>query len=252
MTAPPPTRPMATLIDPGAVSGALAWRLPPEIAWPQFLKLLRRQGPPRGWLEAAADIPDVRKRPMLLRWIAQHRGAPVHLRVSLIGRLPWLALASISWDPSAHPQARAQSVERLQTLWPGLTIGERRTFAQIAPRQMWPMVWKVRDSGVITAFLQHPKLGLEMLANLIQPPIHASHVDALHRAHISKCSPIARQVISAMDQSLRLPGHGLALGMAAPWMHYLGEEDLRLMGPELKHPLLRRMLEKRMLEKRFG
>ena len=136
-------------------------------------------------------------------------------------------------------------MERLQVLWAGLTAGERRTFAAMAPRQMWPMVWKVRDSGVIAAFLQHSKLGLETLVNLIQPPINQAHVEALLRSHLSKYSPIAKQVISAIDQSLRLPGHGLALGMATPWMHSLAEDDLHQLHTQWKHPLLKRMIEKR-------
>ena len=219
------------------------WLLPPEIPWPQFLRLLRRPGPPRGWLEAAADIPDVRKRPMLLKWIAQHRSTPAHLRVRLISRLPWRALASISWDPSAHPQARAQSVERLQALWSGLTTGERRVFAYMAPRQMWPMVWKVRDAGVISAFLKHPKLGLEMIVNLIQAPIFPTHIEALKASRLSDYAPIAKQVIPAIDKSLQLPNHGLALGMAARWIRRLDKRDLRQVHSQLNHPLLKRMIE---------
>ncbi|MCL1894497.1 MAG: hypothetical protein FWG02_09755 [Holophagaceae bacterium] len=220
------------------------WLLPPEIPWPQFLKLLRRPAPPRGWLEAAAEVPDVRKKPMLLRWIAQHRSAPAHLRVSLITRLPWRALASISWDPIAHPQARAQAVERMQLLWAGLTTGERRTFAAMAPRQMWPMVWKIRDSGVISAFLQHSKLNLNMVVSLIQPPISTAHLDALQASCFSTIAPVAKQVILATDQSLQLPDHGLAFGAAASWILKLDVEDLQQVYSELKNPLLRGMIEK--------
>jgi hypothetical protein len=181
---------------------------------------------------------------MLLRWIAQHRSAPVQLRVPLISRLPWRALASIAWDPSAHPQARALAVERLQVLWAGLTLGERRSFAYIAPRQMWPLVWKIRDASVISSFLQHSKIGLEMILSMIRPPISQAHLDALQRSHISNFAPIAKQVISAIDQSLQMPGHGLALGLAAHWVRKLDGGDLLRIYSELKHPLLRGMIKK--------
>jgi hypothetical protein len=181
---------------------------------------------------------------MLLRWIAQHRSAPVHLRTRLISRLPWRALASIAWDSSAHPQARAQSVERLQTLWTGLTIGERRSFAAIAPRQMWPMVWKVKDVDVISAFLRHPKLGLEMLASLVLPPISQAHLEALQKSSLSDYAPIIKQVIMAIDQSLQLPGHGLALGVAVTWLQKLDGSDLLQIYHMLNHPLLKGMAEK--------
>ena len=52
------------------------WALPPDLPWPQFLRLLRRPEPPPGWLAAAADLPELQKRPLLLRWIAQHPMAP--------------------------------------------------------------------------------------------------------------------------------------------------------------------------------
>lgn len=224
----------------------MIWQLPPDIPWPQFLKLLRRPNPPREWLEAAADIPDVRKKPMLLRWIAQHRSSSSHLRVSLISRLPWRALAEITWDPIAHPQARAQSVERLQLLWAGLAIGERRTFAGLAPRQMWPLVWKIKDSRVISAFLRHPKLSLEMLISLIQAPISATHIEALQTSHLKDIIPIARQIIFAIEKSLLLPDHGLVPSMAAQWIRKLDAEYSQITYSELKNPLLRGMIEKTM------
>ncbi|MCL1908425.1 MAG: hypothetical protein FWG12_03535 [Holophagaceae bacterium] len=220
------------------------WLLPPQIPWPQFLKLLRHTRPPQAWLEAASEIPDVRKKPMLLRWIAQHRNAPTHLRVSLIARLPWRALASIAWDPIAHPQARTLSIERLQLLWVSLTTGERRSFATMAPRQMWPMVWKVRDSGVLSAFLKHSKLSLEMVISLIQPPIYPTHLEALQASHLSTIAPIAKQVISAIDRSLQLPDHGLSHSSAIPWIRNLATEDFRQVFSELNNPLLKRMIER--------
>src|SRR5690242_1392781 len=109
------------------------WGLPPDLPWSRFLKLLRRAHPPRGWLEAAADLDDLRRRPLLLRWVAQHPKAPAHLRARLVARLPWRALAAVAHDASAHPQARAQSVERLLQGWPGLSLGERRSLALLAP-----------------------------------------------------------------------------------------------------------------------
>ena len=222
----------------------MSWGLPPETAWPQFLRLLRRPGPPRGWLDAAADIPEIQRRPMLLRWIAQHRSAPAHLRARLMARLPWRALAAISEDPSAHPQARALSVERLLSLWPGMTTGERRSFAHTASRRMWPLVWKVRDVGVIRALLQHPKMSLEMAVNLVQPPIQAPHIDALLQSPLSGAVPMIKQVLTVMDKSLLAPGHGLALGAAAPWIKKLGAEDLRQLSAEIEHTAIRGMMEK--------
>ena len=70
--------------------------------WPRFLRLLRHPEPPRGWLEAAAELPELQKRPLLLRWIAQHPKAPAHLRARLLGRLPWRALAAVAADAAAH------------------------------------------------------------------------------------------------------------------------------------------------------
>src|SRR5512134_1044200 len=96
------------------------WSLPPDVPWPQFLRMLRHPSPPRGWLEHAAEIREIQKRPLLLRWIAQHRKAPESLRSSLLARLPWRALVSVAEDPSAHPMARSMATERLQRLWPGM------------------------------------------------------------------------------------------------------------------------------------
>ncbi|HWQ07868.1 MAG TPA: hypothetical protein VN436_02130, partial [Holophaga sp.] len=120
------------------------WSLPPALPWPRFLRLLRHPAPPKGWLEAAAALPDVQKRPLLLRWIAQHRKTPEILRLQLLARLPWRPLAAIAMDPSAHPKARSVAVGRLQVLWGGMSTGERRSLACQAPQQLWPMIWRIR------------------------------------------------------------------------------------------------------------
>lgn len=215
------------------------WRLPPELPWPQFLRLLRHPAPPKGWLEAAAALEDVQRRPMLLRWIAQHRQTPAHLRMRLLPRLPWRALAAIAADGAAHPQARAWCVERLQALWTGLSLGERRGFAMLAPRPLWPAIWRVRDAGVTAAFLQHPKLGLEALLGLLQPPLLPTHLDALLRSRWAGLHPVALQVLDAMDRSFHLPEHGLVLGQAAPWIKVLTPEARILAASRMQHPPLR-------------
>jgi len=217
------------------------WSLPPEIPWPQFLRMLRHPAPPKGWLEAAAALDDIQKRPLLLRWIAQHRKTPEALRVRLLLRLPWRALASVSDDPSAHPMARSIAVERLQVLWGGMSIGERRSFAYRAPRPMWTLVWKVRDAGVIHAFLQHPRLSVEPLVGLIQPPLLPTHADALARSKWREVEPIAHQVLVVMDRTFQLPECALVLGQAAPWIKVLGPEERILAASRLTHPALRRM-----------
>ncbi|MBP1627622.1 MAG: hypothetical protein H6Q00_2097 [Holophagaceae bacterium] len=219
----------------------MEWSLPPELSWPQFLRLLRHPAPPVGWLEAAADLPDLRKRPILLRWIAQHPKSPAHLRMRLLPRLPWRALAAIAQDASAHPQARSHSVERLQGLWGGMTLGERRSFAIHAPRPMWEAVWKVRDTGVLLAFLAHPKLGQEPLCALLQPPLSPFQAMALQGSRWRESSLIAEQVLVTLDQSLSLPENGLVLGMAAPWIRTLSMEERLQAANRLTHPALRRM-----------
>jgi hypothetical protein len=221
--------------------GCVEWSLPPEIPWPQFLRMLRHPAPPRGWLEAAADLEDIRRRPLLLRWIAQHRKAPEALRVRLLLRLPWRALVSVADDPSAHPKARSMAAERLQVLWGGMSLGERRSFAFRAPRSMWSLVWKIRDIGVIHAFLQHPRLTVEILVGLIQPPLLPCHMDALARSQWREIEPVAHQVLLAMDRSLSLPECALVLGQAAPWIKVLGEEERIIAAARLTHPALRRM-----------
>lgn len=218
------------------------WPLPPALTWPQFLRLLRHPSPPRGWLEAAAEIPDLRRRPQLLRWIAQHRKAPAHLRIALLARLPWRLLASLAEDPSAHPQARAIALERLQALWGGLTTGERRTFALRAPRPFWGQVWRVPDARVLGAFLQHPRLGLEPLLGLIQTPLGPAQAEALLQSRWREIHPVAHQVLLAMDGTFRRPEPPLVLGQAAPWIKVLPPEERLVAASRLSHPPLRRMV----------
>lgn len=221
------------------------WALPPDLPWPRFLRLLRQADPPRGWLESAADLPDLKKRPLLLRWIAQHPKAPAHLRARLMGRLPWRALAAVAADAAAHPQARQQAVEKLQQLWAGMTTGERRSLALHAPRPLWPLVWRSPAPSVLAAFLQHPKLGLEALVALIQPPLRPHQAEALAQSRWIEAGPVAEQVLQALDRSLALPDSGLALGHAAPWIKALDEEERILAASRLLTPALRRMVHPR-------
>ncbi len=221
------------------------WALPPDVPWPRFLRLLRQPDPPRGWLEAAAELPELKKRPLLLRWIAQHPKAPAHLRAQLLARLPWRALAAVAADAAAHPQARQQATEKLQQQWPTLTTGERRSLAIHAPRQLWSLVWKAPTTTVLSAFLQHPKLGLDSLIALIQPPLRPAQVEALAASRWREAGPVAEQVLQALDQSLALPDSGLALGHAAPWIKALDDEARILAASHVLTPALRRMVHPR-------
>jgi len=221
------------------------WGLPPEVAWPRFLRLLRHPEPPRGWLESAADLPELKKRPLLLRWIAQHPKAPAHLRSRLMGRLPWRALAAVAADAAAHPQARQQATEKLHRQWTTLTTGERRSLAMHAPRQLWSLVWKAPTATVLAAFLQHPKLGLEALVALIQLPLHPAQAEALASSRWRESGPVAEQVLQVLDRSLHLPDSGLALGHAAPWIKALDDEARILTASRIGTPALRRMVHPR-------
>ncbi len=222
-------------------NGPVEWPLPPQLPWPQFLRLLRHPSPPRGWLEAAAELPEVQRRPPLLRWIAQHRKTPASLRMSLLPRLPWRALSEIAGDAAAHPQARAMAIERLQSLWSAITTGERRSFALHAPPQFWSHIWRLRDRRVIESFLQHPKLGMEALVAFIQPPLLPEHVEALVQSRWREVIPVAHQVLWAMDQTFRGPDCPLVLGHAAPWIKALSPEERLLAAARMAHPPLRRM-----------
>lgn len=231
---------------PGADPGFEApWGLPPHLPWARFLRLLRRPDPPRGWLEAAAALDDLARRPLLLRWIAQHPKAPAHLRARLLARLPWRALAAIANDASAHPQARAASVERLLQGWPGLSMGERRTLALLAPRPLWRLAWKTPDGGVARSFLRNPRLGLEGLLALVQAPLTAAQAEALRDSAWKGTPVLARQVLAAFDRTLALPEHGLVLGLAAPWIRDLDSEEAIAAAAALSHPALRRIVRAR-------
>lgn len=219
----------------------MEWTLPPR-DWPRFLRQLRHPAPPEGWLEGAAELPEVRRRPLLLRWIAQHPKSPTFLRLKLLARLPWRPLAQIAEDASAHPQSRSWCLERLQALWPSLSTGERRSLALLAPQALWPQVWKSPDARTLAAFLQHPKLGPPRLLSLIQVPLRPAQLEALQSSRWQEFRPVALQVIETLDRSLALPDHGLVLGMAAPWIKQLSPEERLSLAARLCHPPLRRMV----------
>ncbi|WP_306591742.1 hypothetical protein [Geothrix sp. 21YS21S-4] len=221
------------------------WPLPPDASWAQFLRLLRQPEPPAGWLEAAAERPELLKRPLLLRWIAQHPKAPAHLRSRLLARLPWRALAAIAGDAAAHPQARQQATEKLQQLWATMTTGERRSLALQAPRALWAQVWRAPSPSVLAAFLQHPKLSLETLAALIQPPLRPAQADALAASRWRGAEPVALQVLQALDRTLDLPESGMVLGHAAPWIRVLDDEARILAASRTLTPALRQMVHPR-------
>ena len=224
----------------GQYSVPMEWALPPAVTWPRFLRLLRKADPPRGWLEEAAALPDLRKRPLLLRWIAQHPKAPAHLRTTLLGRLPWRALAAIAQDPAAHPQARAQATDRLQNLWGGMTLGERRSLAPLVPRPLWPLVWKTRDAGVLAALLTHPRLSLETLLGLVQPPLRPHQSEALAASAWLGATPLSHQVLGLLDRALQDGTSDLVLGHGAPWIKALDPQERLLAASRLTHPALRR------------
>ena len=233
-------------------NGAVNWSLPPEIPWPQFLRLLRQPAPPRGWLEAAAELPDLRKRPMLLRWIAQHPRTPAHLRNQLLPTLPWRALAAIASDAASHPQARSQATERLQLRWGTLSNGERAALAPLSPRPLWAAVWKVRDTGVLAAFLRHPRLTMEALEALVQPPLGCNQAMALQDSRWRELIPIAHSVLLALDRGLDLPESGLVLGLGATWILALPPGECLIAAARLTHPALRRMVRARAGEPAFA
>lgn len=220
----------------------MSWPLPPACSWPQFLRLLRRADAPASWLEVASTLKELQRRPLLLRWIAQHRRCPTHLRASLLPRLPWKALAVLALDASAHPQAAAFAVEKLRVLWPSLSTGERRVMAMLAPRPLWPLVWKARDAGVLQAFLQHPRLTLDFVVALVQAPLQPSQAEALQACRWRDVPALARQVLEALDHTMATPDHALVLGMAAPWIKALEPEERLDVASRLAFPPLRRMV----------
>lgn len=217
------------------------WPLPPDLPWPRFLRLLRDPAPPKGWLEAAAALPELKKRPLLLRWIAQHPKAPAHLRASLLPRLPWRALCALASDAGAHPQAKAQAVERLLSLWTGLTAGERRALAPMAPRALWPLLIRVPDRGVFAAFLAHPRLTAEALIVLLPAPPKAFHMEVLAISRWLGSEPLAFRMLEGLDGALEQGLPGLVLGHAAPWIKSMDPEARLLASTRLVHPALRRL-----------
>lgn len=223
----------------------LRWGLPPHISWPHFLRLLRHPSPPKGWLEEASLIEDVARRPQLLRWIAKHRQAPAHLRLRLLPRLPWRILALIADDPSAHPQAKSLSIERLTTLWNTLGSGERRSLARFAPKNLWLQIWKTRQVTVLKAFLEHPKLGIEGLLALIQCPLNSAQAESLLESRFQDILPIIEQTLWIMDQSFEWEPCDLVLGHAAPWIRKLKPEEALFVSSRMSHPPLRRMTRSR-------
>jgi hypothetical protein len=162
-----------------------------------------------------------------------------------MARLPWRGLAAVAADAAAHPQARQQATEKLQQLWAVMTLGERRSLALHAPRPLWLLVWKTPSTGVLSAFLQHPKLGLEALIALIQPPLRPYQADALAESRWRGIGPVAEQVLRALDASLGMQDSGLALGHAAPWVRDLDEESRIQAASRLTTPALRRMVHPR-------
>jgi hypothetical protein len=219
----------------------MSWPLPPELPWPRFLRMLRDPAPPKGWLEAAADLPELRKRPALLRWVAQHPKASAHLRASLMPRLPWKALSAIAWDPAAHPQAKAMATDRLQSLWTSMTLGERKTLAPHTPKPLWPMVLRIKDEGLISAFLTHPKLTMDQLMGLLHPPVRTHVLEALAHSRWLGLEPLAFRVLELLDHGLVHEEPGIVLGYAAPWVKSLEPTARLVIAARLSHPALRRM-----------
>lgn len=220
----------------------VTWPLPPAIEWPRFLRLLRNPAPPSGWLEAAAELEELQKRPLLLRWIAQHPKAPAHLRARLLPRLPWRALAAVALDASAHPQARAFATERLQNIWPGLTMGERRALAPLAPKALWRLIWKVPDTGVIQAFLQNPRLHESGLLALFQAPLQPTQLAALEKSTWREQEAVALRILQLIDEMLLMPEPQLVLGHAAHWIKVLEPEARLLASTIIRHPALRHLV----------
>jgi hypothetical protein len=126
-----------------------------------------------------------------------------------------------------------------------MTTGERRSLALHAPRPLWALVWRAPDLGVLAAFLQNPKLGMEALVALIQPPLRPPQAEALAASRWRDMRPVADQVLRALDRSLALPDSGLALGHAAPWIKAMDEDARILAASRILTPALRRMVHPR-------
>lgn len=220
----------------------MSWPLPPDLPWPVFLRRLRHPAPPKGWLEAAVALEDVQRRPVLLRWIVQHPKAPAYLRAKYLPRLPWRALAQIAWDSGAHPHARQQAGERLQSLWQGLSLGERRSLAPMAPRPLWRLVWRVPDARLLRAFLLHPRLEADTLTGLLAAPLLPAQLEALVGSSWAGHEGLATRVLQVLDETLRLPESGLVLGHGAPWIKALPPDARLVVSTTLRHAPLRRMV----------
>jgi hypothetical protein len=220
----------------------MSWSLSPDLPWPVFLRRLRHPSPPKGWLEEAVALEDVQRRPVLLRWIVQHPKAPAFLRAKHLPRLPWRVLAQMAGDASAHPQARHQAGERLQALWPMLSLGERRSLAPLAPRVLWGAIWRVPDPHLLRAFLLHPRLDGESLLGLLRPPIAPAHLEALGATPWAAHEGIASRVLQLLDEALGRAEPGLVLGHGVPWIKALTPDARLLVSTSLRTPALRRLV----------
>ncbi len=179
---------------------------------------------------------------MLLRWVAQHRQCPPYVRAALLPRLPWKALAAIAMDPLAHPHAVVFAVERLASVWSHLGTGARKELALLAPKPMWPLVWKSCDAGVLSKFLQHPRLGLESVVSLLRPPLTRAQANALQASRWREVSALAAQVLWVMDPTFGLENHDLVLGMAAHWIKVLDPAERLHVASRMTFAPLRRMV----------
>jgi hypothetical protein len=125
-----------------------------------------------------------------------------------------------------------------------MTTGERRSLAPMAPSQLWPAIWKVRNVRVLAAFLQNPRLTPGGLERLVQPPLTPMQAEALQASHWREVAPVAHQVLTALDRGLADPDSGLVLGLAATWILALPPGERLLASTRLTHPALRRMVRR--------
>jgi hypothetical protein len=72
--------------------------------------------------------------------------------------------------------------------------------------------------------------------------------DALAASRWREVSPMAEQVLRALDRSLALPDSGLALGHAVPWIKAMDDETRILAASRTVTPALRRMVHPRRLD----
>ena len=109
------------------------WALPPDVPWPRFLRLLRHTDPPRGWLEAAAELPELDK--LAGRLAAQ--GIPVKI-------------VAISVDEQERDYTRWLTNRELNQL----IIGRDPALAREAKVTGIPSTWVLGPGGVVLAFHQ--------------------------------------------------------------------------------------------------